>query len=266
MKRRMLHNLWILVLLCSLLLSGCVREEINEGDKLDPDEQTMILTEDNEDDMSWEAETSDPSAPASDDISSVWTILQEARDRMAGLSAIEENQLLYTKKDGSDESITLRLTMTDMDTDGFTVGAVGTVKTQGNVIPLEIYYKNGVMVRTSGGNSAKEEASKDQVLATVDFLLSIRRDLKEKDITSAKMLETADGFKTISLVFDGDISGLPTSGRGEILIDANGLIASEGYSFEATNKDGKAVSQSVECTLLAVNEAVKAIELPPEIK
>ena len=100
----------------------------------------------------------------------------------------------------------------------------------------------------------------------MDFLLSIRRDLKKEDITAASMFEAVDGMITISLQFTGTISGLPTTGRGELLLDADHLIASEGYSFEAVNKDGKTVSQSVECTLICCGQDVKPIDLPAEFK
>ncbi len=264
MKRRLLNLIWIAILLVSSVFSGCVREEINEGGKLDPEEQVLVDSEEDADDSAWD--TSFDAGSLDGSVDEAWDALQEARALMAELKAVEENQLLYTKKEDSDESITLRVTMIDVDSDDVVIGAVGTVKTQGNVIPLEIYYKDGKMVRTSGGNSLSEDATKEQVLATVDFLQSIRRDLKKEELLSAEMMETADGFKTISLVFSGTISGLPTNGRGEILINADGLISSEGYSFEATNKEGKTVSQSVECTLLAHGTDVKPVDLPAELK
>ena len=266
MKRHVLYIILTFVLMSALLFSACVREEIDEGGKLDPDEQSLMETEDPNENMQWDPTTLLSSDADGTQIAAAWNTLAEARDKMSNLTDIEENQLLYTKKQGSEESITLRLTMTRIGGDDFAIGAKGTVKTQGNVIPLEIYYKNGVMVRISGGNKVKEESSMESVLATVDFLQSIRRDLQQENITYAEMLETADGIKTISVQFEGTISGLATVGRGEILIDSDGLISSEGYSFEAINKDGEQVSQSVECTLLACNKDVKAIDLPEELR
>ena len=265
MKRRTLYLLWIAVLLFSMVFSGCKREEIDEGGRLDPDEQIQRDTEPAEDDQP--VLTAGSTASVIDEaIDKAWEVLQEARKNMAALTAVEENQLLYTKIDGSDESITLRVAFTDIGTEDIVIGASGTVKTQGNVIPLEIYYKKGMMVRASGGKSTKSASTLEEALITVDFLRSIRSDLKKEDVTEASMLETADGMITISLQFTGTISGLPTSGRGELLLDADHLIASEGYSFEARNKEGKTVAQSVECTMLAYGQDVKAIDLPAELR
>ncbi|MBO4288471.1 MAG: hypothetical protein J5865_00030 [Lachnospiraceae bacterium] len=266
MKRRALFFIWTMILLFSFLFTGCKREEIDEGGKLDPAGQIQTESEEPWEDVT-EDLTDSSAAPSADaEIDRAWEVLQEARKNMASLKAVEENQILYTKIDGADDSISLRVTVTDIDTGKLTIGAAGTVKTKGNAIPLEIYYKDGVMVRISGGNSAKTEATQEEALANVDFLRSIRRDLKKEDLTSASMFEAADGMITISLQFSGTISGLPTTGRGELLLDADHLIASEGYSFEATNKDGKPVSQSVECTLLCWDQDVKAVELPGEFK
>ena len=265
MKRRLLRFIMIVALSFSLFLTACVREEINEGGRLDPDEQNIENTE--EDDIG-QQDTAAPvvSDAEGSDIDASWNVLTEVRERMNGLTALEENQLLYTKIEDSEESITLRLTMTGIGGEDFTLGAAGSVKTQGNVIPLEIYYRNKTMVRISGGNKDTADSTEDEALATVDFLRSIRRDLTKECLTSAVMTETVDGIKTVSILFEGTISGLSTTGRGEILIDPDGLISSEGYSFEAVNKDGKKVSQSVECTLLACNADVNAVDLPPELK
>ena len=249
----------------SAVFSGCtLREEIGEGGSMDPAQAELILTEEQEAAQDDRAEQTTPALPA-EDIADAWAAYEAARDKNATLTALEENQLLYTKRGETDESISLKLNMTQIGTEDVAVAATGSVKTQGSVIPLEIYYWRGVQVRASGDKMTTEAASLDQVLVSVDFLQGIRRDLNRNCITGAVLEESADGTVTLSLTFDGTINGLRTAGRGEIVIDEDGYIVSEGYSFEADGTNGR-VSQSVECTLLARNEEVIPADLPENLK
>ena len=251
------------LLLFGPLLSACtMREEIGEGGGLDPAQTERLREESTAAAVQTAAGSSAPAGDAG--VDRIWEIYEKARDRNAALTALEENQLLYTKKGDSDESISLRLNMTGIGTEDVAVAAVGSVKTQGTVIPLEIYYRRGVQVRASGEKRTTEGATLEQVLTSVDFLQSFHRDLDRSCIRETSMEESADGMVTLSLTFDGKINGLQTAGRGEIMINEEGLIISEGYSFEAQNSSGT-VSQSVECTLLAANGDVVPASMPENL-
>lgn len=198
-----------------------------------------------------------------------WARYLLAKEAMDGLAAREEQFLVNTKQmsggNEASESVDVRLKRTGLDQETPQFSAVGTVKTQGGNIPLEMYYQDGTLYSISGTAKVKKTADYADSVATVDILGGFSAQLKKEYIISMSYAENADGTVFLELSFHGNINQVDTSGSGELILNSKGYIISQKYILTAeVEQDGvpATVEQSVECTLLSYGDSVKPIEFP----
>ncbi len=258
MDRRGIRKFAAILFISILLLSGCeMREEIGEGGSIDGNADVFPQTS-----VSGRGEET---AVTDSGIDSAWRIYEAAIEKTDSADALEINQLIYTKKTDTEESISLHLCMTGIGTEAMAVQADGSVNSDGDVMSVGISYYDGRRLSTGAQSEKLEETDEDTVLSEVVFLRGFHRDMCRSFMTDASYESSADGMVTLSFTFEGMINDVFTSGNGEIMINSDGLLASEGYSFEVTDSDGMRSTQSVECVLLAVNDDVSAIEIPEKL-
>lgn len=257
-----------------LLLAGCSGNE-------SPAAQTALAPEQGLEDLLPEADGADkePSvgrtavAPEEDGSfdEAAWETYSRALAQMDELDAREEQFLVHTVQETggttAEDSVDVRLRRQGLTGTEPQFTASGRVISGGGQIPLELYFRDGVLYSVSGTAKVKKPAEYEASVATVDILGEFLQQLKKEYVISMGKTENADGTIFLRLSFHGKINQVDTSGSGELILNGQGYIISQKYNLTAqVEQEGKSatVTQTVECTLLSYGASAPALEFPPE--
>lgn len=278
----MRKKLELCILMLVFMLSGCGTQvedtneaalamatlpEASDEDEYDapyPEAEVMSPGTDTEPNLTREEDT-----PLSGIDEAAWESYRTARDKMSGLSAREENSMVYTTQENElgyvEQSIQVNVKFTGLGTEQAELSAVGTVKVNDQVIPLEIYYTDGYVYTSGASGRVKGTSTFEETAATVDILAGLSNELTREYITAIRQFSYVDGTTIIEMAFKGMIGGMDTMGNGEIIINEEGYIVSQRFDLQAEALvDGIStiVRQSAECITLNYGDAVTQIEFP----
>lgn len=198
-----------------------------------------------------------------------WALYEKGVAAMNALTSREEQFIVNTVQEengtSTEESVNVRLKRTGLGSDSPKFSASGHVETGGQDIPLDMYYRDGMLYSISGNAKVKKQADYETSVATVDILGEFLSQLKREYIVSINKEEYADGTVFIGLAFNGPINEVETSGSGELILNAEGCIISEQFTLTVeSEQDGSKsfIRQEVECMLINYGDTVSDIEFP----
>lgn len=190
----------------------------------------------------------------------------KARETADALDAREFRSIVYTKAGTGDNSVTesvnMHVTVSGESTEKPLLHAKGNVKSGNEVVPLEIYFSDGIMYSSGKAGSIKTPTTFEETISQVDVLYELKQAMTPDTITEIECSENADGTVVISLCFETELGGHSVSGTDELLVNANGIIISEGISLSSGGDGTLPVGQSVEYSLITYGEDVAPIKLP----
>lgn len=198
-----------------------------------------------------------------------WALYEKGIACMDTLVSREEQFIVNTVQEengtSSEESVNVRLKRTGLGTDSPKFSASGNVETGTQTIPLDMYYKDGMLYSISGNAKVKKAAEYETSVASVDILGDFFNQLKREYIISINKEEYADGTVFIGLAFHGPINEVETTGSGEMILNAEGYIISEQFTLTVgSEQEGNSsyIRQEVECMLINYGDTVSDIEFP----
>jgi len=228
-------------------------EESTEGSGADNSETTGLTTATN-------TETKTPSS--TDDLNAgrdgAWEYYKAVKKNTDKLTRQESQVVVYSKSGSGDTAetqvVSLRINVNSA-LGSEEIGASGTVKAMGEVMPLNMHYSNGKLVSESNGNVSVEDSTYEAALRTVNVLVSFYDSFSEEMISNISVSDNADGTKLISMIFNGNIGETDSSGSGDLIINSEGLIISESFNISATDSEsGLPITQSIESSLISYGD------------
>ena len=242
--------------------------ETSELSGEDLDEDTKDRTVDNKEGKE-EQQTNAEDAPLTGIDEEAWELYAAAQAKMEALTAREEHSMVYTTQEDEtgrvEQSIQVRVKFTGLGSEQAQLSAAGTVKVNDEVIPLEIYYRDGYVYTSGASGRVKGQSTFEETAATVDILGGLSKELIRDYITAIRQISYADGSVIIELAFKGDINGMDTMGTGEVILNEEGYVISQKFDLQAeVTVEGipAMVRQSAECILINYGSDVTDVEFP----